>query len=735
MNVQIKWPSEVLAKISYDHWYQRLFQFAFGQENIEKLKTNTADDPFTNAHDVADYTMNEETYGEANEYFKDLLYADALNSNEETVFDMAFALNGPLMGNVYQNYSFSWYNVIELEEIEPVTITPADITIYTGGESYDSVVNGSGNEIGAVNNGLPTPGFYIDLPESVNAWLLEHVDKENIITTESGKQIVDLSKFLTFTYNYAGETRTWELERYDTHDNENNSTAYDRFIYRIKPAVVENQEIPIRLQFTDENGMFMTSDDFTVDLEDLFHEYDMTIYSGDLETQKVKAVLRVGEQVVSYAAEVGEGKLTVRGVTDQNTATTEVVTEVPVEEVDNITAHVPEDTLFYINESQLEVAEPENVKLLVDSIVPDEDNTLYTKAVDGFEEITSEHNVKFNYLDLVDTGNGNAYVTTAGKPITVYWPYPAGTDKMDEFHIVHYEGLDRNNNTSLADGEYDMVLYSEENGNLENTDQGIRITVESFSPFALFWEEDSGGNGGHGGNGGNKPSLNTEDHYGYIVGYPVDYATGEPTDDQARKPVKPQGKITRAEVATIFFRMLTDESRNAYWSQSNSFTDVAADAWYNNAISTMANAGILDGYEDGSFHPNGYITRAEFATIAVRFFDLSYQGEDLFPDLDSAWCVFPFSLDRIQRQVQAGQRPRRPQPVLVRPGRRPANLGRPGAAAYLARPKPRVEGMSAQAKLEEAVRWYQSLSAHLPHVQDRGVVSGGGQAHWIQFSR
>ncbi|MFR6058866.1 MAG: hypothetical protein ACLUHN_10740, partial [Evtepia gabavorous] len=69
------------------------------------------------------------------------------------------------------------------------------------------------------------------------------------------------------------------------------------------------------------------------------------------------------------------------------------------------------------------------------------------------------------------------------------------------------------------------------------------------------------------------------------------------------------------------------------------------------------------------------------------------------------------------------------------PGRRPANLGRPGAAAYLARPKPRVEGMSAQAKLEEAVRWYQSLSAHLPHVQDRGVVSGGGQAHWIQFSR
>ena len=115
--------------------------------------------------------------------------------------------------------------------------------------------------------------------------------------------------------------------------------------------------------------------------------------------------------------------------------------------------------------------------------------------------------------------------------------------------------------------------------------------------------------------------------------------------------------------------------------------------------------------------------------------EVGIYGPVSMEDLDSAWCVFPFSLDRIQRQVQAGQRARRPQPVLVRPGRRPANLGRPGAAAYLARPKPRVEGMSAQAKLEEAVRWYQSLSAHLPHVQDRGVVSRGGQAHWIQFSR
>ena len=63
----------------------------------------------------------------------------------------------------------------------------------------------------------------------------------------------------------------------------------------------------------------------------------------------------------------------------------------------------------------------------------------------------------------------------------------------------------------------------------------------------------------------------------------------------------------------------------------------------------MANAGILEGYEDGSFHPNGYITRAEFATIAVRFFDLSYQGEDLFPDIDGHWAQ-----DYINQAADAG---------------------------------------------------------------------------------
>lgn len=148
----------------------------------------------------------------------------------------------------------------------------------------------------------------------------------------------------------------------------------------------------------------------------------------------------------------------------------------------------------------------------------------------------------------------------------------------------------------------------------------------------------SGGNSG-GNNGGNsKPSLNTKDHYGYIIGYPVDYYTGQPTTDQTKKPVRPEGKITRAEVATIYFRMLTDESRTKFWSQSNSYSDVKTGDWFNNAVSTLSNAGIIAGYEDGSFRPNGYITRAEFATIAARFFDVTYNGKDLFPDISGHWA-------------------------------------------------------------------------------------------------
>ncbi len=131
--------------------------------------------------------------------------------------------------------------------------------------------------------------------------------------------------------------------------------------------------------------------------------------------------------------------------------------------------------------------------------------------------------------------------------------------------------------------------------------------------------------------------LNTEDHYYYIVGY----EDGE---------VKPNNNITRAEVATIFFRLLTDDARARYWSQTNDYTDVAADSWYNNAISTLSNMGIINGYEDGTFQPNASITRAEFTAIATRFFDYTAEYDGAFNDVSrSAWYA-----DCVQAAVDMG---------------------------------------------------------------------------------
>ena len=128
--------------------------------------------------------------------------------------------------------------------------------------------------------------------------------------------------------------------------------------------------------------------------------------------------------------------------------------------------------------------------------------------------------------------------------------------------------------------------------------------------------------------GGDKePSdLNTTDHFAYVIGYPDG-------------TVRPNGNVTRAEVATIFFRMLKDDAREKYWKTDNRYSDVKSTDWYNNAISTLSNMGIIDGYPDGSFRPNAGITRAEFAKIAVSFFK-DYASEtigDRFTDISGKW--------------------------------------------------------------------------------------------------
>ncbi|WP_230193390.1 MucBP domain-containing protein, partial [Paenibacillus sp. CECT 9249] len=121
------------------------------------------------------------------------------------------------------------------------------------------------------------------------------------------------------------------------------------------------------------------------------------------------------------------------------------------------------------------------------------------------------------------------------------------------------------------------------------------------------------------------PKLDTENHYNYINGYPDGM-------------VKPENRISREEVAAIFYRLMDDESRAQYLKTSNSFTDIENERWSNKHISTMENAGIVTGYPDGTFKPEQFITRAEFAAIASRFDKLDERTNDMFTDVAGHWA-------------------------------------------------------------------------------------------------
>lgn len=119
--------------------------------------------------------------------------------------------------------------------------------------------------------------------------------------------------------------------------------------------------------------------------------------------------------------------------------------------------------------------------------------------------------------------------------------------------------------------------------------------------------------------------LNGKDHFAYIVGYPD-------------KTVHPQSSITRAEVATIFFRLLTEETRTANATKTNKYADVSSDKWYNQAVSTLSAMGIIKGDSRGNFNPNAPITRAEFAAIAARFDKTEDVAAASFGDVAMHWA-------------------------------------------------------------------------------------------------
>ena len=582
----------------------------------------------------------------------DLLEIDetTLYSVSATQYDHAVAGQDIALadeGNIEKNSALTIATFVISFKPEEVTITPADITVYTGGDGYESVMDGTG-ETTVEANGLPTPGYLITLPESIDdAFFAGDQEAANL----SGQIRFVYDGDRDGEYTNKDEDRVWNLDLYSEGESKTavGEDGVARYVYRMDADSLSGT--PIRMLFTDGNEEII-SDDFEIGLETgLFKTYDMTIYPGLLESGAIKAQVLVdkdGDGVYSedeividnMSVNVGTATLTVRGTTNE-----EVIhavgndVDAVADNAHHITAVAPTDTKYYINESQVEV-DPSNVSLLSDELV--ETEPLQEYIVDNNIANNGE-NFEYRYLDLVDNTNGNAYVT-ATNHVDVYWKIPEDADR-DSLRIVHFNELDREYtdlDTMLANNPPDV--YTLDNGlsvvEIEN-EYYLKFSTKSFSPFVLVWNEDDPyyppyDPGDDDEEEPDTPALDKVNHFLYIEGYPEDYRTGEYSDNEDLWPVKPQGNITRAEVATIFYRLLKDEVREEIETDVNSFPDVNADDWFNVTVSSLANMNAISGYEDGTFRPNEPITRAELAAMAERFyeaFDAEYE-EGTFLDVE-----------------------------------------------------------------------------------------------------
>ena len=244
----------------------------------------------------------------------------------------------------------------------------------------------------------------------------------------------------------------------------------------------------------------------------------------------------------------------------------------------------------------------------------------YTDGVDG-EEVFADQTYRVPFEDTTPAFKGNptrdGYVFDGWKPafsdtVTGNVTYVAQwTARTDLSYTVHY--YLKNTTKQVANDK----MVAGQTFNADVTENAIRI-----SGYRVYGDSVKSITIGTGTNEiifyytrasrpstPSKPTLNTGDHYAYVMGYPDGM-------------VRPNGSITRAEVSTILFRLLSDKTRDEYFTTESSFTDVKAGAWYNNSIATLEKAGVIvDTAKGGAFRPNEAITRAELAAMLAQFSD------------------------------------------------------------------------------------------------------------------
>ena len=366
------------------------------------------------------------------------------------------------------------------DEAYAVKIAPMNLTVYVGGDGYHGVIGDDGK---FAANDLPEIGFYLTLPDDINARL-----------GGTDENPVNLSDKLRLTPDDDnGTMRSWSLELYSdeskSHVMENGRRVY---IYKLR-QIDDGEETVPRVQFTRADGSVMTESKFQALLTDQFRNYKISVYQGLLDEQIYKATLTADGQTFTLPIKLGTGTLKVRGNNDTTYRAIEnnTIPSVNPQEKDIMLVSTAQtDTQYYINNSGINVPSSDDVKLMVDHSL---DDALLSAYINRTYNTEGKYSYQFRYLDLVDTSNGNTYVTMgAGQKMNLYWPVPSDAKSNSEFHIIHFKGIDRD---SDADVNELLTTRIPEELTCETVTIGgqkfVKFAVDSFSPFALLYEKDT----------------------------------------------------------------------------------------------------------------------------------------------------------------------------------------------------------------------------------------------------
>ncbi|WP_300367672.1 right-handed parallel beta-helix repeat-containing protein [uncultured Subdoligranulum sp.] len=410
--------------------------------------------------------------------------------------------NGDYHADLFEDFNNGVANVsgpvsLKAAHAETATVQPADITIYMGGtDGYEGVADGSGEIQGS--NSLPEPGYYITLPYKINQALK---DDGYTVTTEDGTQPSDLSELITIRTVGADKEYLWTLHKYGN----TYSAALGKYIYAIVPKEDTNTD-PFRLTFSDGENVIDQDNFKPAEENTLQAQYQMDIYSELVNARQVFLEVSIPGHSTYYCnVSTQPGTLNVRYVTGSQES---VVTPAYTDIVHASDADDPNKTAldkayviktpgtkFYINSSDVDVTEGgqfAQVSLLFDDIV----SSANTEGVENYKQLLTNKAIQnvagdlvnvqsqAKYLDLVDANNGNTWLT-ASQPVTVYWPYPEGTDANTDFRLVHFEGLDRDMATDEVSGQIDSTAAT--TMELKKDAYGISFTTQKFSPFVLVW--------------------------------------------------------------------------------------------------------------------------------------------------------------------------------------------------------------------------------------------------------